>query len=259
MNSIKTAIFISGGGTNMSAVVKSSQTGILNGLIQPAIIIASNPNAGGIQKAKDLGIPVEIIKFGKDTKISPEGQILRILEKYQIELCVLAGWIKLIPEGVVKRYENKIINIHPAPLDPGFPDFGGKGMFSFAPHIAVIIFAIITGKLNFSESTVHIVNAHFDKGQIINKRQVALPKLSKQMSFSEIEENSNLIIDLAKQLQESLFPIEHENLIQSLYEISSNGLDSIKTINRDERLIDSQDLKIIEKAKELAIKLSNSL
>jgi phosphoribosylglycinamide formyltransferase 1 len=146
------AIFASGSGTNAQAIInyfKNGQEDVVK------LILSNNPEAYVLQRAKNLNIPSII--FNKDTFYNTQN-LLQVLEKENIELIILAGFLWLIPEYLIKRYPNRIINIHPALL----PKYGGKGMYGQRVHQAVID--------NHDAETgisIHYVNEVYDEGKII--------------------------------------------------------------------------------------------
>jgi len=146
------AIFASGRGSNAQAIIDYFKN---NPTIKVALIITNNKNAGVIQIAKDNRIPFDIIS---SDELKEKETILDLLEVYQIDLIVLAGFLLLIPAYLVKAYPNKIINIHPALL----PKYGGKGMYGMKVHEAVI-----TNKETETGITIHYVNEKYDEGEYI--------------------------------------------------------------------------------------------
>jgi len=143
------AIFASGRGSNAQAIIDYFKD---NATIKVALIITNNKNAGVIQIAKDNRIPFDIIS---PAALKEEETILDVLDVYQIDFIVLAGFLLLIPAHLVKAYPNKIINIHPALL----PKYGGKGMYGSKVHEAVI-----ANKELETGITVHYVNEKYDDG-----------------------------------------------------------------------------------------------
>ncbi|HEV7349084.1 phosphoribosylglycinamide formyltransferase [Telluribacter sp.] len=145
------AIFASGSGSNAERIAEyfSQKPGV-----EITLILTNNPQAGVIQRARKLHIPVVV--FDRATFYESE-RVLQLLRKQEIDLIVLAGFMMLIPEGLVKAFPNRILNIHPALL----PRYGGKGMYGHFVHEAVIA----AGEVE-SGITIHYVNEHYDEGQI---------------------------------------------------------------------------------------------
>ncbi len=146
------AIFASGRGSNAQAIIDHFKG---NTAIKVALIVTNNKTAGVIQIAKDNRIPFDIIS---PAELKEEETTLDLLELYQIDLIVLAGFLLLIPAYLVKAYPNKIINIHPALL----PKYGGKGMYGSKVHETVL-----SNKETETGITIHYVNEKYDEGEYI--------------------------------------------------------------------------------------------
>lgn len=145
-------IFASGSGTNAENIIRYFQK---NGKAEVLRIYCNNPKAAVIARAQQLGVPVRV--FDRKDWTSPLA-ILNELEKDNPSLLVLAGFLWLVPEEIIRAFSGKIINIHPALL----PAFGGKGYYGIKVHEAVIDSgAIISG------ISIHQVNEHFDEGEIL--------------------------------------------------------------------------------------------
>lgn len=146
------AIFASGRGSNAQAIIDHFKG---HPSIKVALIVTNKKDAGVIQIAKENRIPFDIVS---PAELNNEEELLDMLEIYEIDLIVLAGFLLLIPAFLVKAYPNKIINIHPALL----PRYGGKGMYGKHVHTAVL-----NAKDTESGITIHYVNEHYDEGQYI--------------------------------------------------------------------------------------------
>lgn len=148
----KIAILASGSGTNAENIaayfLKSDKARV-------CLIASNNPEAGVIARARRLHIPV--LLFDR-TSFAKTGQVTDILKKLDIDLVVLAGFMMLIPDDLVKAFDGRMINIHPALL----PKFGGKGMYGEFVHEAVVA----AGEKE-TGITIHFVNEHYDEGEII--------------------------------------------------------------------------------------------
>lgn len=152
------AVFVSGRGSNLKAIIDNQE---LNSLINIKAVCSNDPNCNALKIAQSLAIDTYIVPKIQDEKAV--STIIDFLELREIELIVLAGYLKLIPELLVNRFEEKIINIHPALL----PAFGGKGMYGMNVHKAVF-----ESSAKVSGATVHFVNQEYDKGKIIAQRCV---------------------------------------------------------------------------------------
>lgn len=146
------AIFASGSGSNAQRITEyfeGSQEA------EVSLILTNNPNAGVIARARKLNIPVLV--FNKKIFYNTN-KIVRLLKDHQTDLVVLAGFMMLIPEEMVKAFPDRIVNIHPALL----PKYGGKGMYGHFVHEAVVA----AGEKE-SGITIHYVNENYDEGAII--------------------------------------------------------------------------------------------
>ena len=145
------AIFASGSGSNAERIVEyftdSEQ-------INVKLFLCNNPEAGVIQRAKRLQIP--IVMF--DRPAFKSGEVVKTLQENQIDWVILAGFLWLVPKNMVEAFPNRIINIHPALL----PKFGGKGMYGHFVHEAVV-----ENKETESGITIHFVNEYYDEGGMI--------------------------------------------------------------------------------------------
>lgn len=147
----KIAVLASGSGTNAENLVKYFSGRTEAGVV---MMICDRKEAFVFERMKNLGVPSYYIR--KDELYT--GGLLKLLKENEIDLVVLAGFLKLVPQDVIDSFPNRIINVHPALL----PKFGGKGMFGMHVHTAVV---------NAGETktgiTIHYVNEHFDEGEII--------------------------------------------------------------------------------------------
>ncbi len=145
------AIFASGSGSNAERIVEYFSD---SKEINVKLFLCNNPEAGVIQRAERLNIP--LVMFNRQQFKS--GEVVDILKENQIDWVILAGFLWLVPKNIVEAFPNKIINIHPALL----PKFGGKGMYGHFVHEAVV-----ENKETESGITIHFVNEHYDEGAII--------------------------------------------------------------------------------------------
>lgn len=155
----RVAILISGGGSNMVALVRSMQA---ENYAQPVLVLANDPKASGLEKAKDLGVPVTAIDhlpFGKDRKAF-EAQVMRTLEAARPDIICLAGFMRVLSPEFVDHWQNKILNIHPSLL----PKY--KGLNTHAR-------AIQAGDTQ-AGCSVHMVTAKLDDGPILGQATVPI-------------------------------------------------------------------------------------
>ncbi|HEX2968472.1 MAG TPA: phosphoribosylglycinamide formyltransferase [Bacteroidales bacterium] len=146
------AIFASGSGTNAENIIRyfsNVNSAHVN------LVLSNRRKAMVMKRAEALGVDSH---FFEHYDFYCSGRVLDILEQYSIDFIVLAGFLWLVPDNIIDRYPYRIVNIHPALL----PSYGGKGMYGDAVHKAVI-----GNGENESGITIHYVNNHYDKGDII--------------------------------------------------------------------------------------------
>ncbi len=146
------AILASGNGSNAQRIIEYFEN---SKLVDITLVLCNKPGAYVITRAKNLGIPA--ITFNRDA-FYENGTVVKTLADHQIDFLVLAGFLWLIPQNILKLYPGRIINLHPALL----PKYGGKGMYGMKVHEAVIA----AGERE-SGITIHFVNEFYDEGQII--------------------------------------------------------------------------------------------
>jgi formyltetrahydrofolate-dependent phosphoribosylglycinamide formyltransferase len=154
----RVAVLASGGGSNLQAILDHFAA---LGAAAPGTVVAvisDRAAAGALEKARARGIPALHIP-----KSAPADALERALDKHRVELVVLAGYLRLVPEGVVRRWQGRIVNIHPALL----PAFGGHGMYGHHVHEAVV-----AAGARETGATVHFVDEQFDRGAIIAQQSV---------------------------------------------------------------------------------------
>lgn len=153
----KVAVLISGGGTNLQAIIDRSAAGELPH-VELALVVSSRKNAGGLDKAERAGI--KHIYIGKENF---EQELIKLLEEHEIDIIVLAGFLKILSSDFVSRYPDRIINVHPSLI----PSFCGDGFYGLRVHEAALEYGVkVTG------ATVHFVNEVTDGGKIIAQRAV---------------------------------------------------------------------------------------
>ncbi|MBP5262570.1 MAG: phosphoribosylglycinamide formyltransferase [Clostridiales bacterium] len=160
---MKIAVFVSGGGTNLQAIIDNIKSGYLSG-VEITLVVASNKNAYALTRASENNIPSCVMSV-KDYASREEWDtaVLDKVKESGAELIVLAGYLSLLGTQVVKAYSNRIINIHPALI----PAFCGAGMYGIKPHKAVLARGV-----KVSGATVHFVNENYDEGPIILQKAV---------------------------------------------------------------------------------------
>ncbi|CAN5766215.1 phosphoribosylglycinamide formyltransferase [soil metagenome] len=153
--SVPIAVFASGGGTNLQALLDHLQD---DDAAHVALVVCDRADAFALQRARDALIATAYVDVrGRDRDDVAEA-MLEALDAHDIQLIVLAGYMRLVPAAVIGRYVDRILNIHPALL----PSFGGRGMYGHHVHEAVIAAGCrVTGV------TVHLVNERYDEGRIL--------------------------------------------------------------------------------------------
>lgn len=185
---VKIGVLISGGGTNLQAIIDGCENKSINGQVK--VVISNKEDAYGLERARNHKITAICEK--------DENKIIEILKENEVELVILAGYLKIVSPKLVNEYRNKIINIHPSLI----PAFCGKGYYGEKVHQGVIDYgAKVTG------ATVHFVDEGADTGPIIMQKTV------------EVKQD-----DDAKKLAERVLEVEHEILTKSISMFCENKL-----------------------------------
>lgn len=159
------AVLVSGGGTNLQALIDACKSGtIASGDI--VLVISNNPNAYALERAKNSGIPTEVVsKRVLGSQEAFEQKIKEVLKEYKIDLIVLAGFMSILSEDFTSAYPKRILNVHPSLI----PSFCGEGFYGLRVHEAALAYGVkVTG------ATVHYVNEIPDGGEIILQKAVAI-------------------------------------------------------------------------------------
>ncbi|MDY4561872.1 phosphoribosylglycinamide formyltransferase [Peptostreptococcus porci] len=189
----KIGVLVSGGGTNLQSLIDAVEQGEINGEI--AVVISNKKDAFGLERAKKHNI--EAIYSNN------EEEIINALREREIDLVVLAGFLKILSSRFTNSFENKIINIHPSLI----PSFCGVGYYGLRVHEAAIKYGV-----KVSGATVHFVDENADTGPIIIQKIVEV-----------------LPTDTAEDLQKRVLKVEHEILKESVKKICD---DKIKVVGR---------------------------
>lgn len=150
----KLAVLVSGSGSNLEALINAVNDGIITNA-EISLVISSKPDVLALKRAENAGIPALCVKS--------DGQILEKLREYDIDLILLAGYMKILTPTLIEAYKDRILNIHPSLL----PAFGGKGMYGMRVHEAVI-----QAGAPVSGCTVHVVTEEIDAGPILGQTEV---------------------------------------------------------------------------------------
>lgn len=159
------AVLVSGGGTNLQALIDAQEAGILqNGKIE--LVLSGNPDAYALKRAEKAGIPA--VTVGRKSCASREefeSKLLAALDEYQIDLIVLAGFMHILSADFTGRWPERMINVHPSLI----PSFCGEGFYGLRVHEAALQYGVkVTG------ATVHFVNEVPDGGRIIAQKAVEI-------------------------------------------------------------------------------------
>ena len=178
---VKIAVLISGGGTNLQALIDATKANKLNGEI--VLVVSNRKSAFGLTRAQNANIKTLVTK--------DEEELLQALKENEVELIVLAGYLAIIGEKLIENYKNKIINIHPSLI----PSFSGPGFYGIHVHEAAFKRGV-----KVSGATVHFVSKEVDGGPIILQETIDIS------SCKSPEEIQTLILD----------NIEHDLLVKAV-------------------------------------------
>ena len=160
---LKIAVLVSGGGTNLQAIIDKIAEGVITNT-EIAVVISNNKNAYALERAKQAGIEAVCVS-PKDYENREQfnQEFLKTLDSYQVDLVVLAGFLVVIPPAMIQKYENRIINIHPSLI----PSFCGTGYYGLKVHEGALARGVkVTG------ATVHFVDEGTDTGPKKKKKAV---------------------------------------------------------------------------------------
>lgn len=189
--------FASHGGSNMQALIDATKRGELDA--RPALLISNNRNSQATVRAQQEGMPFLVMNSVTHPDFEALDQaMLDALREHEVDLIILAGYMKMIGPKVLEAYDNRILNIHPALL----PKFGGHGMFGQHVHKAVLDAGeTVTGV------TIHLVNSEYDEGRIIAQAEVPV-----------------MPDDTVESLAARVLKKEHEFFAKTLQDVASGKL-----------------------------------
>ncbi len=158
------AVLVSGGGTNLQALIDAQGSVLTSGEI--ALVVANNRDAYALQRAKNAGIPTEVVlKKECGSQEAFEQKLKAVLTDHRIDVIVLAGFMTILSAGFTSCYPKRILNVHPSLI----PSFCGEGFYGLKVHRAALDYGVkVTG------ATVHFVNEIPDGGEIIAQKAVAI-------------------------------------------------------------------------------------
>jgi len=160
---VKVAILVSGGGTNLQAIIDAKNAGKIPSA-ELALVLASNEKAYALTRAANAGIESTVLRKAKGEDVTLYGErLLEVLRAHKIDLVVLAGFLTILPENVIRAYDHRILNVHPSLI----PSFCGDGFYGLRVHEAALAKGVkVTG------ATIHFVNEITDGGDIIAQKAV---------------------------------------------------------------------------------------
>lgn len=162
---VRAAVLVSGGGTNLQAILDAKAAGQIPSA-EIALVVASNSKAYALERAAKAGVPTRVLRRDKARPMADYGEaLLALLRESRIDLVVLAGFLTILPENVIRAYDHRILNIHPSLI----PAFCGAGFYGLHVHEAALARGVkVTG------ATVHFVNEIPDGGDIIAQKAVTV-------------------------------------------------------------------------------------
>ena len=189
------AILISGSGSNMVELVKSMHD---DHPAFPSVVISNKPDAPGLKKAEDLGVPTEVIDpdYIKKNSLDFEKELIQVLKLYNIEIICLAGFMKILSKKVIDNFKDRILNIHPSLL----PKY--KGLNTHAGAIA--------SNDPIAGCSVHLVTPELDGGPVLAQSEVAIKKneteksLASKVLFEEHVLYPKVLLSFSNQIRKTL-------------------------------------------------------
>ncbi len=160
---MRTAVLVSGGGTNLQAILDARRTGVIQSA-DIVLVVSSNPAAYALERARRAGVPTAVLSRRElGSQAAFEAALNETLAQYRVELIVLAGFLTILSADFTRRWERRILNVHPSLL----PAFCGKGFYGLKVHEAALARGVkLTG------ATVHYVNEIPDGGEILLQKAV---------------------------------------------------------------------------------------
>lgn len=183
---VRAAVLVSGGGTNLQAIIDAKRAGKIPSA-ELALVVASNASAYALTRAENAGIAHAVLRKEKGEAPADYGErLLALLRENAIDVVVLAGFLTILPENVIRAYDHRILNIHPSLI----PSFCGDGFYGLHVHEAALKRGVkVTG------ATVHFVNEITDGGDIIAQKAVeVLPSDTPEILQRRVMEQAEWIL-----------------------------------------------------------------
>lgn len=244
---LRIAMLISGGGTTMREILRAAKSGFLS-RVEPVLVIASKPEAGGIAKAITEGMsPDDVLVRGPEAYPSPEAfgeEVIEQCRKRGVNFIGQYGWLPKTPANLIAAFPDMMVNQHPGPLDPGRPDFGGPSMYGRRVHCARLYFVRQTARPehrypgdgywqhHFTEATCQRVAPEFDRGALL--------------AWTTVPINPDDTVEI---LQARVLPQEHIVQIETLKAFSEG---CVEELTRPKPLVQEEDYTILAEAKQVA-------
>ncbi len=205
---LKIGVLVSGSGTNLQAIIDSCESGYIPGKV--VIVISNRKDAYALERAKKHNIPALFINPKEYKNLDEYSEkIADELIKKEVDLVCLAGFLLKLSSGFIKKFKNRIMNIHPALL----PSFGGKGMYGHHVHSAVI-----NSGVKISGCTVHFVDEEYDHGQIVLQKAVEVKDDDTPETLAErvLKEEHKIYPEAIKLFAEGKLEIVNRRVIRKL-------------------------------------------
>ena len=182
------AVFASHGGSDLQAIIDGCKSNKIGANV--SVVISNNGSSMALLRSNKEGIPSYHLSakiFGSEELLAEE--ILKVLSKYQIDMIFLAGYMRMLHISILKKYENRVFNIHPALL----PKYGGKGMYGMNVHTAVI-----EAKETETGVTIHRVSPEYDSGEIVAQTTVPVFKndTPEQLAARVLEKEHEFLVEV---------------------------------------------------------------
>ncbi len=218
--SVSVAVFASGGGSNFQSLLDYLPD---DGPGQIELLVSDRTSAGALQRAEKAGVASQIIPVKGRSLDAVALETLEVLEEYEIDVVLLAGYLRLIPPVVVQAFPKLILNIHPALL----PSFGGKGMWGHHVHEAVL-----ASGATFSGPTIHFVDEEYDTGAIL--AQWPVPVLP--------DDTADTLAARVLKVEHILYPLAADHLCRAVEKgepvtrlgLPGEGIGVLKTFSSEE-------------------------
>ncbi len=200
---IKLAVLASGSGTDLQSIIDASEKKEIDAKM--VVVISDRENAFALERAKKHSIGACFISPENKNREEHEKEVSEIIDNYKVDLIVLAGYLRMLTPYFIKKYRNKIINIHPALL----PFFGGKGMYGEKVHKAVL-----DSGMKISGCSVHFVDESIDGGPIIIQRAVEVKDddTVETLASRVLEEEHKILPEAIQLFAEKRLKIEGEKV-----------------------------------------------